>query len=192
MTISATGDARATSAEDRRFRLYFSGPKSSRNATSRSSSARAQSPVKLEPCMMASVLGFRSASFFKFSSVSGVVGHISRENSRLIFLQRLMRAANDIGRRERFEVAGLLEQVRTKQRFLSFLEEHASVPAVRQVRSLAVAKGVLAGQKGRAIRHGMRFSSSEVVHHHEGANMAADHIGIGRSSQPLIERSALV
>ena len=54
------------------FRLYFCGPKTSRNATLRSSSARAQSPVKLEPCMMASVLGFRSASFFKFCAVSGV------------------------------------------------------------------------------------------------------------------------
>jgi hypothetical protein len=54
------------------FRLYFRGPKTSRNTTLRSSSARAQSPVKLEPCMMASVLGFRSASFFKFPAVSGV------------------------------------------------------------------------------------------------------------------------
>src|SRR6185437_792732 len=54
------------------FRLYFCGPKTSRNATLRSSSARAQSPVKLDPCMMASVLGFRSASFFKLRAVSGV------------------------------------------------------------------------------------------------------------------------
>ena len=54
------------------FRLYFRGPKTSRNTTLKSSSARAQSPVKLEPCMMASVLGFRSASFFKFPAVSGV------------------------------------------------------------------------------------------------------------------------
>jgi len=54
------------------FRLYFREPKTSRNTTLRSSSARAQSPVKLEPCMMASVLGFRSASFFKFPAVSGV------------------------------------------------------------------------------------------------------------------------
>ncbi len=54
------------------FRLYFRGPKTSRNTTLKSSSARAQSPVKLEPCMMASVLGFRSASFFKYPAVSGV------------------------------------------------------------------------------------------------------------------------
>src|SRR5580658_9651514 len=54
------------------FRLYFCGPNRSRGATSRSSSAWAQSPVKLEPCMMASVLGFRLASFFKFCAVSGV------------------------------------------------------------------------------------------------------------------------
>ena len=32
----------------------------------------AQSPVKLEPCMMASVFGFRSASFLRFRAVSGV------------------------------------------------------------------------------------------------------------------------
>ncbi len=51
--------------------LYFSGPKTSRNATLRSSRARAQSPVKLEPCMMASVVGFRSASSFKFCAVRG-------------------------------------------------------------------------------------------------------------------------
>ena len=72
----------------------------------------AQSPVKLEPCMMASVLDFRSASFFTF----GVwrAGHILRENARLIFFQRLMRAARDIGRGERFDVAVLMEQVRTE------------------------------------------------------------------------------
>jgi putative transposase len=59
------------------FRLYFRGPKTSCNITLRSSSAWAQSPVKLEPCMMASVLGFRSASFFKFCAVSGVYGTYS-------------------------------------------------------------------------------------------------------------------
>src|SRR5271166_7187967 len=52
------------------FRLYCRGPKTTRNTTLKSSSARAQSPVKLEPCMMASVFGFRSASFFKFPAVS--------------------------------------------------------------------------------------------------------------------------
>ena len=56
---------------------YFCRPKTSRNITLRPSSARTQSPVKLEPCMMASVLGFRSASFFKFCPVSGVYGTYS-------------------------------------------------------------------------------------------------------------------
>ena len=80
--------------------------------------------------MMASVLGFRSASFFKFCAVSGVYGHILRKNARLIFLHRLMRAAHDIGRGERFDVADLMEQVRTEQCSLCFFEEDASVPAV--------------------------------------------------------------
>ena len=53
---------------------YFCGPKISRNARSRSSSARTQSPLKLEPCMMASVAGSRSASFLRFCAVSGVYG----------------------------------------------------------------------------------------------------------------------
>jgi hypothetical protein len=77
--------------------------------------------------MMASVLGFRSASFFTF----GVwrVGHILRENARLIFFQRLIRAARDIGRGERFDVAAPMEQVRIEQCSLRFFEED-SVPAV--------------------------------------------------------------
>jgi hypothetical protein len=58
------------------------------------------------------------------------VGHILRENARLIFLQRLIRAAHDIGGGERFDVADLMEQVRTEQCSLRFFEEDASVPTV--------------------------------------------------------------
>ena len=54
-----------------------------------------------------------------------------------------MRAAYDIGRGERFDVADLMEQVRTEQCSLRFFEEDASVPAVGQMGSLAVAKAVL-------------------------------------------------
>lgn len=46
-----------------------------------------------------------------------------------------MRASNHIGRRERFAIASLMEQVRTEQRFLRFFKEHTSVPAVGQSRS---------------------------------------------------------
>jgi hypothetical protein len=49
--------------------FYFCRPKTSRHTTLRSFSARAQLPVKIEPCVMASVWGFRSASFFKFYAV---------------------------------------------------------------------------------------------------------------------------
>ena len=55
-----------------------------------------------------------SASFFKFCAVSGVYGTYSARMPRLIFLHRLMRAADDIGRGERFDVADLMEQVRTQ------------------------------------------------------------------------------
>ena len=65
-----------------------------------------------------------------------------------------MRAANDIGRGERFDVANLMEQVRTEQRFLRFFEEQTSVPAVGQMGSLAIAKTVFSGRKGPAIREG--------------------------------------
>jgi hypothetical protein len=41
-----------------------------------------------------------------------------------------MRAAHDIGRGERFDVAVQMEQVRTEQCSLRFFEEDASVPAV--------------------------------------------------------------
>ncbi len=58
--------------------------------------------------------------------------------------------------------------------------------------SLAIAKTVLPGRKGPAIGEGARLPADEVVHVHEGSNLAADHISIGRGGQPLIERSALV
>src|SRR5580658_2903965 len=58
--------------------------------------------------------------------------------------------------------------------------------------SLAIAKSVLPGRKRRAIREGAWLPADEVGHVHKGANLAADHIGIGCSSQPLIERTALV
>jgi hypothetical protein len=47
-----------------------------------------------------------------------------------------MRAPHDIGRGERFDVADLMEQVRTEQCSLRFFEEDASVPAVGQMGSL--------------------------------------------------------
>ncbi|HUO33020.1 MAG TPA: hypothetical protein VMU80_27650 [Bryobacteraceae bacterium] len=65
----------------------------------------------------------------------------------LTFLQRLMRAANNIGIGERFEVASLMEQVRTEERLSRFFEEHTTV---RQMGSLARAKTVLPGRKGPA------------------------------------------
>src|SRR5215472_12822459 len=69
-----TGHLRTSASDCGDYCCYVSWPKTSRNATLRSSNARAQSPVKLEPCMMASVFGFRSASFFRFCDVSGVYG----------------------------------------------------------------------------------------------------------------------
>jgi hypothetical protein len=65
-----------------------------------------------------------------------------------------MRAAYDIGRGERFDVADLMEQVRTEQCPLRFFEEDAGVPAVGQMGSLAVAKAVLPRRKGPAVSEG--------------------------------------
>jgi hypothetical protein len=65
-----------------------------------------------------------------------------------------MRAAHDIGRGERFDVADLMEQVRTEQCSLRFFEEDARVPAVGQMGSLAVAKAVLPRRKGPAVSEG--------------------------------------
>jgi hypothetical protein len=141
--------------------------------------------------MIASVLGCRAASSFKFCARERCVGYIGRENARLIFLS-LMRAADDIGRGERFDVPDLMEQVRTEQRFLRFFEGHTRVPAVGQMGSLAIAKTVLPGRKGPAISEGARLSADEVVHHDQRANLATDYIGIRGSSQRLIERAALI
>jgi hypothetical protein len=47
-------------------------PKTSRRTVVRSSRACSPFPVKLEPCMMASVLGFRSANFLRIPAVIGV------------------------------------------------------------------------------------------------------------------------
>jgi hypothetical protein len=59
------------------YLLVPSRPNTSRNAASKSCRARAPSPLKLEPCMMARVWGFSSASFLKFCEVSGVYGTYS-------------------------------------------------------------------------------------------------------------------
>jgi hypothetical protein len=47
-----------------------------------------------------------------------------------------------------------MEQVRTEQCSLRFFEEDASVPAVGQMGSLAVAKAVLPRRKGPAVSEG--------------------------------------
>jgi len=47
-------------------------PKTSRRTVVRSSRACSPFPAKLEPCMMASVLGFRSANFLRIPAVIGV------------------------------------------------------------------------------------------------------------------------
>src|SRR5258706_16428636 len=82
------------------------------------------------------------------------VRDILRKDARLIFLHRLMRAAHDIGRGERFDVSDLMEQVRTEQCSLRFFEEDASVPAVGQMRGPAVAKSVLPRCKGPTVSEG--------------------------------------
>jgi len=107
-------------------------------------------------------------------------------------LHRLTRAANDIGRGERFDVAHMIGTGRTEQCSLRFFKENASVPAVGQMGSLAVAKAELPRHKSLAVSEAACLPTNEVVHVHEGANLAADHIGLGRGSQPIIERPALV
>src|SRR6266436_412795 len=71
------------------------------------------------------------------------VRDVLRKVTCLIFLHRLTRAAHDIGGGDRFNVADLVEQVRTEQCSLCLFEEDASVPAVGQMRSPAVLKSVL-------------------------------------------------
>ncbi len=63
----------------------------------------------------------------------------------------MTRAAHDIGTRQGFDVASLMEQVRTEQRSLRFFEEDAGVPAVGQMGSPAVAKAVSPCRKGPAV-----------------------------------------
>ena len=71
-----SGPTAKVSAKDRaKLRDLTAGahrPNTSRNAASKSCKARAPSPLKPEPCMMARVWGFSSASFLRFSEVSGV------------------------------------------------------------------------------------------------------------------------
>ena len=55
--------------------------------------------------------GLQVGELFQVPCGEWGVGHILRENAGLLFLQRLMRAAHDIGRGERFDVADLMKQV---------------------------------------------------------------------------------
>jgi transcriptional regulator with GAF, ATPase, and Fis domain len=80
-----------------------------------------------------------------------------------------MRAANDIGSGERFDLADMMEQVRAERRFLRFFEKHTRVPAVGQMGSLAIAKTVLPGCKDCAIRKSPWRFVHEVAHVDEGA-----------------------
>jgi len=62
---------RASTDMGRRSTIAYP-PKTSRKTVARSSKASSPFPVKLEPCMMASVFGFRSASFWRIPVVIGV------------------------------------------------------------------------------------------------------------------------
>jgi hypothetical protein len=82
--------------------------------------------------------GLQVREFFQVLPGEWCVRDILGEDTHLIFLHRLMRAAHDIGRGDRFNIADLVEQVRTEQCSLCLFEEDASVPAVGQIRSPAV------------------------------------------------------
>src|SRR5258708_28995364 len=130
--------------------------------------------------------GLQVREFFQVLPGEWCVRDILRKDTCLIFLHRLMRAAHDIGRGERFDVAHLMEQVRTEQCSLCLFEEDASVPAVGQMRSPAVAKSVLSCSKSSAISQTARLSASEVVHANECADLAADNVRIECCPQPFV------
>ena len=60
-------------AEVFQFSRYF-GPRTSLNTVAKSRSARAPSPTKADPCIVAKVFGCNSASRWRVGSVSGVYG----------------------------------------------------------------------------------------------------------------------
>lgn len=81
--ITSAQDTQARSARVVRHRGAWKGghggrstitypPKASRKTVARSSNACSPFPVKLDLCMMASVFGFRSASFLRIPVVIGV------------------------------------------------------------------------------------------------------------------------
>jgi hypothetical protein len=74
--------------------------------------------------------GVQIGELFQVLPSEWCVGNILREDARLKILHRLTRAAHDIGSGERFDVAHVMEQVRTEQRLLGLFEEDAGVPAV--------------------------------------------------------------
>src|SRR5260370_23811375 len=98
--------------------------------------------------------GLQVGELFQVLRGQWSVRDIFRKDARLIFLHRLMRAGHDIGSGERLDVAILMEQIRAEQRPLSFFEEDASVPTVRQMRGPAVAKSVLPRCKGPLVSEG--------------------------------------
>jgi hypothetical protein len=124
--------------------------------------------------------GLHVGELFQVLRGEWCVRDILRKDARLILLHRLMRAAHDIGRGERFDAADSMEQVRTEQCSLRFFEEDASVPAVGQMRSPAEAKSVLPRCKGPTVSERAWLTANDVVHVHECTHLASDFIGLGR------------
>ena len=101
-------------------------------------------------------------------------------------------ASRDVGGRDRFEVADLVQQVRAQQHAVGLLEQHAGVPAVRQMRRGHEAEPVATRLEPLVDAQRTRRAVREVVDVDHRADDADDRGRLGGNRQPLVERAALV
>src|SRR5207253_10745014 len=84
------------------------------------------------------------------------------------------------------------EKIRAEQRLLRFLEQHASVPAMREVWGAAESESVLAGGKRGPVFQSTRRPADEIVHTHHRAQVAADDLGARRHGEPFLQGPTLI
>jgi len=92
--------------------------------------------------------------------------------------------SNNVGLCKRRWIAKMREQISTKQGLRRLLENHAGVPAVRNMRRIDPANALASKIEDLAIGERARRTVGEVVERHHAGGLPLDHLRLRRARQP--------
>ena len=170
----------------------FGPPRTSFSICAKARNAPPPSPTNVEPCIAATVRGCRSAKRVQRVSRERCVRHVVRQRPSFIVEQRPPRPRNDVRRGDGLDVTAVREQVGAQQDVACLFEEHPRLPAVRHLRRLLEAPAERASRQHLVVQQRPRRAVREVIDAHRFTDEAAQRLGVRRSRQPLVERTALV